>query len=271
MSRRVLTILLSTLVAAAVAAPFAIADGGPTPGFAGGDGVATRDGRTHYVTVSAGDLTVIEAIDVHGRVRQTNWLPGYYGIPLVANDGSVGGLSRDGKRLVVTSNAVANVSQFAVLKTKTLAVTRRIELSGLWWFDALSPDGRTLYLIQYFLKQKSQRYLVRAYDLTHGRLYKQPVSDRIEKGLMTGWPVTRVTSADGTWAYTLYMKGDGKTFVHALDTAHRKAVCVDLTWNTDRLYLPVRMWLGTGGRTLHLRAQRGLRAVIDTRTWVVKT
>ena len=212
MSRRVLIILLSAL-AAAVTTPLAAGDGGPAPGFAGGTGVATRDGRTHYVTVYGGDGTVVEAIDRHGTVLRYNWLPGNLGIPLVANDGSAGGLTRDGKHLVLASYADwPAFTQFAVLKTTSFLAVRNITLNGYWSFDALSPDGRTLYLIQYFLRQNSQRYLVRAYDLTHGRLYKQPVSDRIEKGTMTGWPVTRATSADGAWVYTLYLKGSGSAF-----------------------------------------------------------
>ena len=45
---------------------------------------------------------------------------------------------------------------------------------------------------------------------------------------MRGSPVTRTTSADGRWAYTLY-DGGGKTpFVHALDTRGRTARCIDL-------------------------------------------
>jgi hypothetical protein len=273
MSRRILTVLLSTLAAVAVAVPAAAGDGGPTPGFAGGAGIATYDGRTHYVAVGAGDQTVVEAINAHGTVLQSNWLPGYFGIPLVANDGSAGGLTRDGKRLVLASNAVAGVSQFAVLKTRTLSVARRIDLAGLWSFDALSPDGRTLYLIQYFLKPRSQRYLVRAYDLTRGRLYKRAISDRIERGLMTGWPVTRVTSADGARAYTLYLKGNGSAFVHVLDTIHRKAVCVDLPWRDVRAWVyDARLRISRDGTKLYLRQLgiNGRRAVIDTRSWKMK-
>ena len=44
---------------------------------------------------------------------------------------------------------------------------------------------------------------------------------------MSGIPVTRMPSMDGRWAYTLYDNGR-HSFVHALDTARRTAVCIDL-------------------------------------------
>lgn len=273
MNRR-LPIILLTLAAAAVAASAAAADGGPSPGvMTGGAGIWSRDGQVHYVTVPAGGGTVVEAIDRRGSIVRSNWLPGGLGVPMVANDGTPGGLSRDGKRLVLAAYAGQTFTQFAVLDTRTFVAVRNVTLRGNWSFDALSPDRRTLYLIQYFLGQSSQRYVVRAYDLVRQRLYRRPVVARTERGRMTGWPVTRATSADGAWAYTLYVKGNGSAFVHALDTVHRAAVCVDLPWKdvTSWVY-DARLRLNRDGTKLYLR-QRGIggrRAVIDTQSWKVR-
>ena len=69
---------------------------------------------------------------------------------------------------------------------------------------------------------------MRAYDLRAGRLLAKPVVDPDEADEpMYGVPVTRVPSPDGRWQYTLYQSAE-HPFVHALDTARRTAVCIDL-------------------------------------------
>jgi hypothetical protein len=45
---------------------------------------------------------------------------------------------------------------------------------------------------------------------------------------MAGLPLSRASSPDGRWAYTLYDADGGEPFVHALDTVGRTAVCIDL-------------------------------------------
>lgn len=273
MSRRILTVVLGAAAIACAAVPVAAGDGGgPSPGLAwGGSGIASPDGQIHYVAVQGRNETIVEAVGTRGSVRTYASLRGSYGIPYVTAGGQVGGLSRDGRRLVVASYpGPGDATLFAVLKTGTLAVARRFRLPGSWAYDALSPDGRTLYLIQYFQGRSTQRYLVRAYDLARGRLYRQVVSDRREAGTMTGFPLTRTTSADGDWVYTLYVKGNGSAFVHALDAADRKAVCVDLPWRKLDTSKPVGLWLSRDGWTLHVRQiAAGRRAAIDIRTWKV--
>ena len=61
----------------------------------------------------------------------------------------------------------AGVTRFAVLSTKTLRKSRTIALRGSWAYDAISPDGSVLYLIQYTELGRSISYRVRAYDLRH--------------------------------------------------------------------------------------------------------
>jgi hypothetical protein len=68
---------------------------------------------------------------------------------------------------------------------------------------------------------------VRAYDLERGRMLKKPIVDpREPEEKLQGVPVTRVSSGESRWAYTLYA-GD-EPFIHALDTEGRTAVCIDL-------------------------------------------
>ena len=43
---------------------------------------------------------------------------------------------------------------------------------------------------------------------------------------MRGLALSRVSSEDGRWAYTLYDGGGDVPFIHALDTVGDKAVCI---------------------------------------------
>lgn len=249
--------------------------GGPSPGVTGWDGVLAPGGAIRYVTLASGSSTAVAAIRVGtGRVERFASVRGIFGVPLVAFDGSTGGLSADGRRLVLASFAAAPgpgaLTRFAILSTKRLKRERLLELRGSWSFDALSPDGRLLYAVEYLASGRDARYRVRAIDLESGRVLAGSIADSREKrGEMRGSPMTRATSSDGGWAYTLYAKPDGTAFVHALDTRHRKALCIDLPWRgVGNAIGKVRM--AVRGRSLTL-SQRGSRlATIDTAAFVVR-
>ena len=246
---------------------------GPSPGVTfGSPGIVSRDGEVRYVALRAGRGTLVEAVATRGgTVRKSRFLKAAFGIPLVAYDGSTGGLSRDGRRLVVYSPSTGAKTRFVVLDPRTLRVRERMTLNGNFGFDALSPDGSLMYLIQ--LKSPPNgsgfAYDVRALDVDSGRLYRGAIVDRREPGeKMAGIPMTRVGSADGSWAYTLYSKSNGGAFVHALHTTHRKAFCIDLALRVpDEQLARVRMRVGNKTLVLRLRSKRV--AVIDTRTFRV--
>jgi hypothetical protein len=147
---------------------------------------------------------------------------------------------------------------------------RTIALPGLWSFDAISPDGSTIYALEY---ASTDRYSVRAIDARTGRVDPQAIVDRREPDeAMRGAPITRAWSPDRRWAYTLYAKPNGTAFVHGLDTVHRAAVCIDLPWRAvgDAIW-HVRLRLAPGGRSLTLRRPGvGLVATIDVNTRVVR-
>ncbi|HEY3922176.1 MAG TPA: hypothetical protein VGL76_08690 [Gaiellaceae bacterium] len=172
-------------------------------------------------------------------------LAGEWGIPRVtaSSDGGVGGLSADERTLVLaqqphpTNDGVVHNSSFLVLRTKPLRVVQTVKLQGDFGFDALSPHGGTLYLIQHLLDEGTFRYRVRAYDLVAHRLLPGVIADKTQRDwLMNGFPVTRATSPGGRWVYTLYSNPDNYPFVHALDTVKRTAVCIGipLNWTTNQ-------------------------------------
>ena len=242
----------------------------------GWEGVRAPTGDVRYVTLGTPTSTVVAAISVRGgRVVRSRVLRDFYGVPLVAYDGTTAGLSGDGRILVVASYGPlpgdAGTTRFLSLRAKTLKPHRRIALRGSWSFDAISPDGSKLYLVEHISAGPSPRYRVRAYDLAAGRLLPNAVIDRlVSKAIMGGQPATRVTTSDGRWAYTLYARRNGKPFVHALDTARRKALCIDLPL---RLAEPEQMRLRLKLRDEQLTVRLGSErlAEISTRSYVVHT
>jgi hypothetical protein len=241
------------------------ADGLPVLGVdVGATGVPTPTGHARYVTVPAGPNTVVARIG-QGRIAASVFVPGTFTIPAVAYDGSASGLSGDGRRLVLIEPRVSfprAETRFAVFDTKPLRWRTTVTLHGDFSFDAVSPDGSALYLIQYTSALDPTRYAVRVYDLDSSVLVKAPVVDPRDRGeQMRGQPLTRATTHDGRWAYTLY-DGGGKTpFVHALDTTSRSARCIDLDALAGTDLTRVRLKLD-GPHGL-LNVIRGIRPVLN--------
>jgi hypothetical protein len=209
-------------------------------------------------------------VSAAGSVLKFRTLPGAWGIPLVAFDGSTGGLSAYGRILVLAQPPIGrmrHVSRFPVLETTHLRLVDLVTLEGSFSFDAVSPDGATLYLIEHVNRKDVAEYQVRAYDLEQDRLLPYVIRDhRSNQVEMYGYPMSRATSGDGRWVYTLY-QGSHHSFVHALDTMARKAVCIDLPMDTPPEYVSdARLALGPGGKNLTVASSMGgIVAVIDTK------
>jgi hypothetical protein len=259
----ILVALLAACLLALIPAS-AAADGLPAAGI-DAQPVSVPNGEVDYTTERAGrDTRLIESARYGGPLRARR-LHGAFSIPAVAYDSTASGLAADGRTLVLISprrRYPRKLTTLAVVDTRTLRIRRQIALRGDFSVDAISPDGRLLYLIEYSPRNPAD-YAVRAYDMRARRLLPEPVVDPSEPDEpMTGVPVTRVASLDGRWAYTLYQSAE-HPFVHALDTERRTAVCIDLeeleqVWN-GRLDLR--------GTRLEVVGRTGrVRAAIDTRT-----
>jgi hypothetical protein len=234
--------------------------------------VVDSTGTLRYVTVPAGrNATIVEALATHGgTLNQWRRLRGSFGVPQVAWDGSMGGVSRDGIRLVVSSPLGRRWTSFVLLDTGSLQVRSRVRLRGSFAFDALSPNGSLMYLIQNLGSPFGPRYAVRAFNWSTRKLDRSPVVDRREPDeKMNGQPMTRAGTPTG-WAYTLYMRPGERPFVHALDTVHRRAFCVDLPWrNSDQWIQTVKMRVRGG--MLELRRDGQTVARMDRKTLKVET
>ena len=91
-----------------------------------------------------------------------------------------------------------------ILAARTLLPRRVLRLRGDFSFDAISPDGKWAYLIQYTSRLDPTRYRVRVLSTRTGTLLRGDIVDPRDRGeAMRGRPITRVDSLDGRWAYTL--------------------------------------------------------------------
>jgi hypothetical protein len=223
---------------------------------AGGPGVRG------FVTVPLGRRTLLEHVR-HGAVDRWAVLHGAFGVPGATVNGDGTGLSADGRTLVLAGFGYpTRRTRLAVVDAFHLRVTGRLTLRGDFAVDAVSPRGRWLYLTRYHGPNNPFRYEVRAYDLRARKLLPKPIVDPREPDeKMQGMPMVRTTSADGRWVYTLYQAQQGSPFVHALDTARRRAACIDLPMFTSVDGLRLKL----DGRTLHVGP-----ALVDTRTFAAR-
>ena len=257
-----------------MAAPsVALGAGGPVAPVQGeGNGISVAGSPYQYVALGAGHSTVVQQLRRTGPVRSSIRLHGSYGIPGVGYDGSTTGLSADGGTLVLAGmfgNGTPRTTRLIVLGTPHLTVLERIVLRGWFTVDAISPTGHFLYLIHYPSSDIS-KYEVRAYDLAHHRLLAAPIVDPHDRGeAMTGFAVTRATSADGRWDYTLYIRPNDVPFIHALDTVALRAVCVDLPSVNQNDLGNATLHLGPGGSVLSIQAGGRTEATVDTATYAV--
>ena len=131
--------------------------------------------------------------------------------------------------------AVAPEARYVVVRTGAQArvidglrggVLRKVTLRRGFTIDAISPEGRWLYLIQH---TNGQQYAVRRLNLRTGVLYPRALVQKGEQEQMAGTPAGAIQSWDGNWQFTLYVNAAHKSaFVHALSLNQSFTVCIDL-------------------------------------------
>lgn len=165
-------------------------------------------------------------------------LEGAWRLPTIGSERVSAGVSLDGSTIaLVPAGETPGVSRFAIAshvladrlstaREANLRLERVIELPGSFDYDALSPDGRILYVAQH-LDTVPGAYQVRAVDVSTGRLRDGVIVDKrnIDE-TMAGWPIAQLRRPDGV-VLTLY-RGTEHPFIHALNTVDAWAVCIDL-------------------------------------------
>jgi hypothetical protein len=232
----------------------------PGAGVSGPD--PTSGGEANYTTLygDARGTTLLKINADGGAIERQRWFDEPWVLPAVTIRGEAGGLSADGRTLVLFRpdySARAKETEFQVLNAPGLRTRERFELEGTFGFDAISPDGERVYLVEYLDPRNPFDYAVRAFDVGPGRLLPGEIVDPSEPDeRMAGQPVSRRMSPDGRWAYTLYAGGE-EAFIHALDTEGQTAVCVDLHGFTPDEAYSLRLAVNPGSGAITV-SRRGL-------------
>ena len=210
----------------------------------------------HYYAVRSGSLLDIDPAT--GATSTRVGLPGDYLLPPATNSGIPGGLSQNGRWLVLQrfdrqAQSLPSKSHFLIFDTSGMDVRRSIDLDGYFQFDAISNDGERLFLIQYI---NSSDYHVRVYSVSGGALDPNFVVDKNDGGdAMNGLKLTGVASHDGQWLFSVYARANQGAFIHALNLDAGFAVCLDLPGNgytdTDRSSLDWSLALSPDGNHLY--------------------
>jgi hypothetical protein len=196
---------------------------------------ATEDWGREIVATPAGATTTVRDLIVEtGLDGPQLVIDGAWRLPTIGYDPTPVGLSADGSTAVLVeatptvSTAARAVSRFAVLHVVPLeGPARIIELPGSFDYDAVSPDGSILYVVEHLAGEPEGRYQVRAVDVPTGVMRDAIIADKRNIGeAMAGWPIAQVRRPDGL-VMTLY-RGAEHPFIHALNTAEAWAVCIDL-------------------------------------------
>jgi hypothetical protein len=197
--------------------------------------VATEDWGREIVATPAGATTTVRDLIVEAGLSGPQLvIDGAWRLPTIGYDPTPVGLSADGSTAALVEAGPAataagrKVSRFAILHVVPLkGPARIIELPGSFDYDAISPDGSILYVVEHLAGEPDGRYQVRAIDVATGVMRDAVVADKrnIDEA-MAGWPIAQLRRPDGL-VMTLY-RGVEHPFVHALNTAEAWAVCIDL-------------------------------------------
>ena len=219
--------------------------------------------ETRIVTYAAGaGWTPVERV-----------IDGAWRLPMIGRDPVPVGGSLDGKSIVLVEDHPAEdgPTRFAILSAPLDGAPRVIELDGVFAYDALAPDGSTLFVIEHLDGRGNGRYQVRAVDVAAGTLREGIVADkRTLAAEMAGWPIGQVRRADGL-VFTLY-DGADHPFIHALNTVDATAVCIDLPHGHVRDARAMLDWgMADAGGTLYaVNASLGHIVEIDGTTLEVR-
>src|SRR5712692_1867042 len=184
---------------------------------------------THFFTVSSNRLLDLDPRT--GASLHSLQLPGYFRLPPATISGVPGGLSPDGRWLVLEAfdskpSNVPSATHLLVVDTTYSKPLKRIDLGGYYQFDAISNDGQRIYLIEYL---SSNEYHVRFYEVGIDRLNPAAVFDKSDgSATMAGLRLSGVSSPDGHWLYSMYIRQDKGPFIHALSLDNAIAFCIDL-------------------------------------------
>jgi hypothetical protein len=185
--------------------------------------------RSRYWTVDPGDRTTVRGIDPATGIDQTSFtLDGRWSVP-AAYGPAPSGLSGNGKWMVLVAPPHATgatmVNRFAVVDLANNRLDRVVTAAGDVGFDAVSDDGRNLYLVEHLVP--APHYAVRVASF-NGAGLQDGVLGQIKTAdpeVMNGLYHASV-AVGGDWLLSLYSNPGRGPFIHALNTTQLYAQCI---------------------------------------------
>ena len=186
--------------------------------------------RSRYWTVDSGDRTTVRGIDPATGTDQVSFeLDGRWSVP-AAYGPAPSGLSANGNWMVlvappVTVTGSGTLNRFAVIDLRQQKIEQIVSANGDLGFDAVSDDGRNLYLVEHLVP--SPRYAVRVASFTGVGLVGGVIGQikTAEPEVMNGlYHASVAVGAD--WVLSLYSNPGHGPFIHALNTTQLFAQCI---------------------------------------------
>ncbi len=186
-------------------------------------GLTSQDHQRLYTATARDGQTTISIINTQtGATMHSFVIAGTYSIAEQDFANSVS--SPDGRWLALRQSGWANNrTTIALVDTQARKLVKTVQLNGNLSLDAISPQAGIIYLLQY-LNDGSNHYYVKAYDTRANQLLPTIIADKGELNdpRMVGTALTRKVSADGEFAYTLYIDATRNiAFVHILPLADK--------------------------------------------------
>lgn len=184
---------------------------------------------TRFWAIVPGDRTTIREIDpATGADRRTFVIDGRWALP-AAYGAAPSGFSADGRWLVLAApqakDANGMKSSFVVVDTTRGAIARTVRAGGDYTFDAISSDGRNLYVVEHL--GPTTQYRVRVAGEGSSTLSESPIVDvKIASPQMNGLYHSSVATTTSPWNYGLYFHPTKGAFIHALNTTQLYAQCI---------------------------------------------
>jgi len=214
-------------------------------------GIVSANGKRYFASVNR--MKAVRAYDARTGRTLFTWSHPRTGA-------FVAGVSANGQKLAVARGG-GRYTRFALLDVAQRRVYDTFRLQGWYDVDALSNDGRRLFLIQYL---RTGGYLIRLFDLDRRVLTARRLTEKGEPMDGTAWDA--VAAPDGHRLLTLYLRGDGRPEVHTLDLVRGTAVCIDLPTGNATLVQQYTLALSRDGNTLYAaNPALGVVATVDLR------
>ena len=191
-------------------------------------GVPSAD-WTHVYSILSTSL--VDTDPQTGSIRNSMRLGDSFQLPAATANGLPGGLSPDGRWLVVervdaAPGSMPKATHMLLIDTSRFTVARKIDLAGYFQFDAVSNNGINLYLIQHL---NAREYYVRLYDVPSNTLTENIVVDKSDGNqAMAGVRLSGIATPDGRWLFSMYVREHESPFIHALSLDGPFAFCLDL-------------------------------------------